>query len=133
MVHKTSVGETLSRGATVKEKEHQAQAIHEILERFDDDRKIQHLNAYEVSEGISLDEAFMLIPRLERAAINQINDGSATVSRYVIWAETVRGILLSAEADVAEGNLTGDTLRKLRKCINALSAFSEIQQIFELR
>jgi hypothetical protein len=110
----------------MKQKKHQLQAIHEILERFDNDLNIQKLNAYEVSEAV---HDGPLNGRLERAAINQIEEGIATFSRYAIWAETVRGILLSAEADIAEGHLTDDTLRKLRRCINALSAFSEIQRI----
>ena len=38
----------------------------------------------------------MLQPRLERAAMNQLTDGDATLSRYAIWAETVRGIVLDA-------------------------------------
>jgi hypothetical protein len=112
----------------MKQKKHQLQAIHEILERFDNDRKIQKLNAYEVSEAV---QDGPLNGRLERAAMNQIEDGIAMFPRYAIWAETVRGILLSAEADIAAGSLTDDTLRKLRRCINALSAFSEIQRIFD--
>jgi hypothetical protein len=112
----------------MKQKKPQLRTIRETLERFDDDRKVRELNAYEVAGA---DQDGPLKSRLERAATNQMEGGMATFSRYAIWAETVRGILLSAEADVTEGNLTDDTLRKLRRCINTLAAFSEIQRIFD--
>jgi hypothetical protein len=109
----------------MKKKERQLKAFDKILQRFDDDRKIHDLNAYEGSAGGPWNG------RLEAAAVDQIEDDVDAIPRYAIWAETVRGNLLSAEADITAGKSTNDALRKLRSSVNALSAFSEIQRIFD--
>jgi hypothetical protein len=109
----------------MRKKERQLKAIDEILERFADDRKIHDLNAYEGSANGPWNG------RLGAAAVDQIEDDLGAMPRYAIWAETVRGNLLSAEADITVGKNTDDVLRKLRSSVNALSAFSEIQRIFD--
>jgi hypothetical protein len=112
----------------MRKKERQLKAIDIILERFDDDRSIPNLHAY---ESYAADQGGPLNLRLRAGALDQIEGDLGAIPRYAIWAETVRGNLLSAEADVAVGNVTDETLQRLRRCINTLSAFSEIQRIFD--
>jgi hypothetical protein len=112
----------------MRKKERQLKAIDIILERFDDDRSIPNLHAY---ESYAADHGGPLNLRLRAGALDQIEGDLGAIPRYAIWAETVRGNLVSAEADVAVGNVTDETLQRLRRCINTLSAFSEIQRIFD--
>jgi hypothetical protein len=92
----------------MKKKERQLKVIDKILQRFDDDRKIHDLNAYEGSADGPWNG------RLRAAAVDQIEDDLGAIPRYAIWAETVRGNLFSAEADITAGKNTDDVLRKLR-------------------
>ncbi|MBQ39697.1 MAG: hypothetical protein CME04_25205 [Gemmatimonadaceae bacterium] len=49
-----------------------------------------------------------LMPRLMRAALNQMSDGPAMVSRYAIWAETFVFSINSDEMTATDS--VGDTL-----------------------
>jgi hypothetical protein len=94
-----------------------------IAEHFDTDREFVVSKAY--GDG-GVDG---LVPRLLRAAGNQLGDGDATVSRYAIWANTVRDNIRVAEQEMSEGNL--ERARSLmRRAANSLSAFSELQARF---
>jgi hypothetical protein len=68
----------------------------------------------------------MLFPRLHRAAINQLENGSATSSRYGIWAATVRDILVESLQAISTRN-PDDARESIRYAINALGAFIDIQ------
>lgn len=71
-----------------------------------------------------------LFPRLERAAINQIENGDATISRYALWAETVRNCILYGASLFEEGDAEcGKNL--IIQAANSLSAFYEIQAHFD--
>jgi hypothetical protein len=97
--------------------------LQRIIRLFDSDDHVVALDAHQVGGAQTLEESFMLHSRLERAATNQITNGDATVARYAIWAETVRGIVLDAlEKAAAPG-----TKRNLMRAANSLAAFSTIQ------
>ncbi len=72
----------------------------------------------------------MLFPRLERAAMNQASDGSATLSRYGIWAQTAHDHVVAAmehlsamEVDAAHALLL--------QVANSLTAFAEVLRILD--
>jgi hypothetical protein len=71
-----------------------------------------------------------LFPRLGRAAMNQPSDGEATLSRYGIWANTVRDNIIEA-MDLLNAGEDREAKRHLRRSVNALSAFAEIQALFD--
>jgi hypothetical protein len=68
--------------------------------------------------------------RLHRAAVNQMSKGEATVSRYAIWANTVRDNIRQADKEIRNNNLI-EAHRLLRRAANSLSAFSELQAHFD--
>jgi hypothetical protein len=68
----------------------------------------------------------MIYPRLHRAAINQLEDGSATLARYGIWASTMRGILLQAMEEL-KANDSDSARERITYVINSLGAFIDIQ------
>ena len=102
-------------------------SITKIIRKFDTGDLVIPFDAQEVSSPLSLEASIMLFGRLERAAGNQITEGAATVSRYSIWAETVRGIILDAINSLDESPRNMDTKRNLTKAANSLAAFSTIQ------
>jgi hypothetical protein len=71
-----------------------------------------------------------IFPRLERAAINQLDSGDASFSRYAIWTNTVRDSIIEAIKYFEDGR-DSDAKELLRKAINGLSAFSEIQALLD--
>jgi|688.fasta_scaffold221014_2 hypothetical protein len=98
-----------------------------IIRDFDMDGRLVPFSAMEVREALPLDNSFGLSGRLERAALNQLSDGEATVTRYAIWAETVRGIILDAIDSIGASPEYSSTKRNLTKAANSLAAFSTIQ------
>ena len=102
-----------------------SQALESLVRRFDSIEHVVPFHEHEVRGSLSLESSIMLQPRLERAAMNQITDGEATLSRYAIWAETVRGIVLDA-LEQMDGD--SDTKRNLTRAANSLGAFIAIQQ-----
>ena len=101
------------------------EALENLIRHFDSVERVIPLQEYEVRGSLSLESSIMLQPRLERAAMNQLTDGDATLSRYAIWAETVRGIVLDA-LEQMDGD--SDTKRNLTRAANSLGAFAAIQQ-----
>lgn len=71
-----------------------------------------------------------LWPRFERAAINQIADSPMALPRYAIWANTVRDNIAEALNQLDMGH-TEDARQRLVEAANSLSAFSEMQSLFE--
>ena len=68
-----------------------------------------------------------LFPRLLRAAMNQLADGPAAVSRYAIWANTVRDNIVAA----LDADEEVERRRLLIRAANSLAAFAEIQSLFD--
>jgi hypothetical protein len=66
----------------------------------------------------------------DRAALNQAEEGEATVSRYGIWANTVRDNIRESIEEIDKGNID-EAKRLLKRAANSLSAFSEIQALFD--
>jgi len=97
--------------------------IHNVIRQYETD-KIKVSTAY--GDG-GIDP---LWPRLERAAINQTEQGLATFSRYGIWANTVRDNIREAVTLLESGN-QGEAMPLLVRAANALSAFSEIQHLLD--
>lgn len=99
--------------------------MEEIVERFDTDREFLIYCAF-LDGGLD-----PLSGRLRRAAINQLSEGTATVSRYGIWANTVRDNIRQADVEIEKGKIT-EARRLLRRAANSLSAFAELQAHFDL-
>jgi hypothetical protein len=98
--------------------------MRQIIERYDTDRK------FIVSKGFLDGGLDPLTPRLERAAGNQLSQGEATISRYGIWANTVRDNIRQAEQEMTKGD-TNEARRLMIRAANSLSAFSELQAHFD--
>ncbi|MBA4389819.1 MAG: hypothetical protein C0399_02650 [Syntrophus sp. (in: bacteria)] len=101
--------------------ENSEQMLNKIVSKFDTDEELVVSSAY--GDGGTT----LLFPRLIRAAMSQWEDGGATVSRYAIWANTVRDHI-SAAIHLIENCETNDGCRLLIAAHNSLSAFSEIQK-----
>jgi hypothetical protein len=98
--------------------------LEQIVERFQTDREFIISKAF-LDGGVN-----PLFPRLRRAALNQLCQGQATISRYGIWANTVRDNILQAENEMSKGNLD-EARRFMHFAANSLSAFAEIQAHFD--
>ena len=104
------------------------------IKRFSDSILRPIIKRYENSD-IILDNDYEsgeinpLWQRFERAAINQFEDGDATLSRYAIWANTVRDNIIECinkiECDPVEAR------KHLIRAANSLSAFSQLQTYFD--
>ena len=101
------------------------QTLENLIRHFTSDEQVVPLSEQEAGGKISPEGSMMLQPRLERAALNQLTGGDATLSRYAIWAETVRGIVLDALEQAEEGS---DTRLHLLRAANSLGAFVSLQR-----
>lgn len=98
--------------------------IHDILKTHDrSDRTL-------VSQAYMEGGTDMLFDRLERAALNQAHGGEARLARYAIWANTVRDHVIEGMRLMDAGDAVG-ARRMLTLAVNGLSAFSEIQALFD--
>ena len=99
--------------------------LHDVLSDYKDDSTLV------ISTAFSDGGAHLIIPRLERAAINQIESDNAVYSRYGVWANSVRDTLLEALKNIDANNI--DVAKDhIRRSINGLSAFSDIQAILDV-
>lgn len=73
-----------------------------------------------------------LWPRMHRAALNQLDDEDATLSRYGIWANTVRDNIIAA-MDALDDTGAEEARHYLIRAANSLSAFSDLQKLFDNR
>ena len=103
------------------------EAMTRIIQDFDTDERLVQFSEREIQKSLPLELSFMLSGRLERAAENQLSDGEATVARYAIWADTLRGIILDAIDSIGAAPKHSSTKRNLTKAANSLAAFSTIQ------
>ena len=69
-------------------------------------------------------------PRFNRAIMNQCESGEAALSRYAIWANTVRDNIIKAMREIENGNEDG-AKRLLIRAANSLSAFADVQAYFD--
>lgn len=99
-------------------------AVQRIVDAFNCDTEVRISEAY-ADGGID-----PLFPRLSRAAINQVGGEAATISRYAIWANTVRDNLIEALSKMDSHN-SEDARRLITRAVNALSAFAEIQALID--
>lgn len=96
-----------------------------IITRCSDDRRLLRSSAF--GDG-GIDPLF---PRLERAAMNQLEGGSATLPRYGIWANTVRDNIAMALELLEQAGEEEEVKRLLYRAANSLSAFSEVQAMID--
>lgn len=106
-----------------QDKEHLAELLQEIVRQHDQPELI-------ISQAYQDGGVDPLWPRFERAAINQIEDGKSTVSRYGIWANTVRDNIVEAMRVLESGDALAAHTHLVRAA-NCLSAFSEFQALFD--
>jgi len=74
----------------------------------------------------------LLWERLERAAMNQIDEGESILSRYAIWANTVCDNIEAGLNQMRSGNIDKSS-EYLIRAANSMSAFSDIQSLFDKR
>ncbi|MGD9420264.1 MAG: hypothetical protein Q7R22_015110 [Verrucomicrobiota bacterium JB025] len=98
--------------------------LHELIELYSEEQRISPFEG--LNEPHSSESPQMMQARLERAALNQICGGEATLSRYRIWMETVRGVLVRTIAE-REGTSEGPSTEELVMTANSLACFCEIQ------
>ena len=88
------------------------------------------VNELKISRAITDGGVDPLWPRLKRAALNQESQGPAMVSRYAIWANTVRDNIIEGLQNAERGDLESAKYFLIRAA-NSLSAFSELQAQFD--
>lgn len=95
------------------------QHLDAIVERYDTDELI-------LSTAYADGGTEFLRARLEAGLLNQLESGDATVSRYAIWANTVRDNIL-AGMDALKLDDAAEAHRHLARAANSLSAFADAQ------
>lgn len=104
--------------------------LDKIIERYKTDRELiseMPFNACDL-DNWNFDYVF---PRLERAAINQIGNGEATISRYAIWTETIHGLLGCCIGELKKKHNTEKIHKLLIMATNSIRAFCDIQAMFD--
>ena len=100
------------------------------------ERKIKAIiEKYDQSQLVKLDVRIdggvdPLWPRLNRAILNQCGKGEATISRYAIWATTVRDNIEEAITHLEDADQE-QARYYLTRAANSLSAFVEVQDLIE--
>ena len=95
----------------------------EILEDY------ENTDQFLISQAYGDGGACNPFPRLHRAALNQMEGGDATLSRYAIWANTVRDNIVEAVKLFETDN--DKAIDHLKVSINSLSCFCDIQAHFD--
>lgn len=107
--------------------------IEAITESFDESGRVLPCQCWEVQGPLPAKDNVMTQTRLLRAAADQCCSDASTLSRYQIWAETLRGALMSVIDDVDRGQSDEHTRRNLVRVTNSIAAFCEIQRLFVQR
>jgi hypothetical protein len=94
------------------------------IEKFDTDREFRISQAF-LDGGID-----PLFGRLRRAALDQLCGDKAALSRYGIWANTVRDNIRQVNTEIENGNMS-EARRLLYRAANSMSAFAELQGKFD--
>jgi uncharacterized protein (UPF0147 family) len=97
--------------------------LHQIVRKYET-KELRSSSAYG-DGGIE-----PLWARFARAAGNQIDSGDATLSRYAIWANTVRDNIAEAIEQMEAGEKE-EAKRLMVRAANSLSAFSDVQAYFD--
>ena len=103
--------------------------LHTIGQRYHTLEIVAPSTAYK-SGGSSL-EPGVLGGRLLRGAGNVAHGDPAMFSRYGIWANTMKDLVLRALRDLEQGRSGGETVQRLQLVANSLSAFCDIQTLFD--
>jgi len=98
--------------------------IEDIIEHFNTDREFHISQAFSDGGAVNPDK------RLLRAAVDQLHEDGSTVSRYGIWANTIRDNIIQADVEIDNDNII-EARRLLRCAANSMSAFAELQAQFE--
>ncbi|MCG6880650.1 MAG: hypothetical protein LJE96_16095 [Deltaproteobacteria bacterium] len=104
--------------------------LNQVIERYNTDREIVSKMPCR-SLNLESEDFDFIFPRLERAAINQISDGGASISRYGIWAKTIHRLMVCCIENLKKCQSSPESLRLLTKAANSLRAFSDIQSILD--
>lgn len=100
-----------------------ANTFNEIIQKYDRSDDLLISTAY--GDGGAQNP----FPRLHRAVVNQIEGGDATLSRYAIWANTVRDNLIEFTKIREED--PDQAIKHLKVVVNSLSCFCDIQARFD--
>ncbi len=102
----------------------------EIARQFDDSEQVRPFCCLEVKRPTEFEiSQISCQSRLVRAARTQVYSGEAMFSRYLIWAETLRGGLMSVVEDL-DRSPDENTRRNVVLVSNSLATFCEIQSRF---
>lgn len=108
-----------------EQRQTEAEQIREVIQSYQNSLSLKVSEAYP-DGGLEL-----LFPRLERAAMNQAGGGDADVSRYAIWANTMRDTIVACIRELGGDAENREVIKKLVQVANALSAFSDIQALLD--
>lgn len=114
--------ESMKRKARLTE-----ESMLQIVENFSTEERVVPFTGREVSHALPLELSLGLFGRLARAATDQLCGDPATLSRYTIWAETVRGIILDAIESLDRSRQNDSVRRNLIRAANSLAAFATIE------
>ena len=104
--------------------------IQRIISSNDQQRLVGGINHSFLKGENFKDGQWYLFPRLERAAVNQAYHGEATITRYAIWADTLREFITAA-ISLYNSKHPADGEELLIKAANSVNAFAELQRFFE--
>lgn len=102
-----------------------SEEIQDIMQRYENEEDFKVCDKY--PDG----GTGPLFPRLERAALNQLTHGDAIYSRYAIWAITVCDSIIEAARIIKSDADSEEAHRLLVSAANSLSAFCEVQSLFD--
>lgn len=102
------------------------ESIRSVLEAAADSSELTRLRPF--GDG-GIEEPW-LFARLHRAAMNHLSGGTATTSRYGIWATTCRDHVAEAITSLERGE-SDEARALLVKAASALTAFAEIQRLLD--
>ena len=97
--------------------------LEEIVDQYDQPR-------LQISRTYSDGGTDPLWPRFSRSVGNQMANGPAALSRYAIWANTVRDNIIKGIEQMQSGDQAGAQYH-LTRAANSLSAFSDVQAHFD--
>lgn len=109
----------------------QNEKIAKVILSLSDSEQLGHCECTEVPASLAFDSASSVVwARLLRAAESQQSPDSTGLLRYRIWAETLRGALMSVIEDL-DSRPDENTRRNVVSVANSLAAFCEIQRLFD--
>ena len=123
LVNQDQIIEGQTGGITLEER------INEIIEKYHSSRAVILSGAY--TDGGTEGGLHGMGMRLARAAGNHVRADPASQARYGIWANTVRDHVLEAISALDQVGADSHSIQKLRSAANSLSAFADIQALFE--